>query len=218
MEMPSRIYHVVLALCVLVLLGGGIAHIFFGNSGPRPSTIGSDDAFISYRYARNLFRGDGLVFNPGERVEGYSTLSYVLLMSLAFFFAHDEGVYFYSAFLNLALAGAALLILAGFLAERLGSGLALVGAFLFAISLPLWAAVGSGMETCLVLLLSIAIWVTTERLVEDSDRRQTALLCALSVLSLLSRADGFLVPGAAIAYLILKRKTRTALACAGTLG
>ena len=29
-----------------------------------------DDAFIVYRYARSLARGDGFVFNPGERVEG----------------------------------------------------------------------------------------------------------------------------------------------------
>ena len=27
-----------------------------------------DDAFIVYRYARNLARGDGFVFNSGERV------------------------------------------------------------------------------------------------------------------------------------------------------
>lgn len=31
-----------------------------------------DDAFISFRYAENLAAGDGLVFNPGERVEGFS--------------------------------------------------------------------------------------------------------------------------------------------------
>ena len=31
-----------------------------------------DDPFISFRYARNLLNGYGLVFNPGERVEGYS--------------------------------------------------------------------------------------------------------------------------------------------------
>jgi hypothetical protein len=45
---------------------------------------GSDDAYISYRYARNLSRGLGLVFNPGEKVEGYSNLLYVLLVSPAF--------------------------------------------------------------------------------------------------------------------------------------
>ena len=37
-----------------------------------------DDAFISFRYARNLLEGHGLVFNPGERVEGYTNLLWVL--------------------------------------------------------------------------------------------------------------------------------------------
>jgi len=44
-----------------------------------PATL--DDAFISYRYARNFVEGHGLVFNPGERVEGYSNLLWVLLLS-----------------------------------------------------------------------------------------------------------------------------------------
>ncbi|MFP8881170.1 MAG: hypothetical protein VCE43_17850, partial [Myxococcota bacterium] len=30
-----------------------------------------DDAFISIRYAENLANGLGLVYNAGERVEGY---------------------------------------------------------------------------------------------------------------------------------------------------
>lgn len=40
-----------------------------------------DDAFISFRYARNLARGHGLTYNPGERVEGYSNLLWVLLVA-----------------------------------------------------------------------------------------------------------------------------------------
>ncbi len=39
----------------------------------------TDDAYISFRYARNLSQGQGLVFNPGmERVEGYSNFLWVL--------------------------------------------------------------------------------------------------------------------------------------------
>jgi hypothetical protein len=38
-----------------------------------------DDAFISFRYARNAVRGEGLVYNPGERVEGYSNFLWTLL-------------------------------------------------------------------------------------------------------------------------------------------
>lgn len=40
-----------------------------------------DDAFISYRYARNLAAGHGLVWNPGEApVEGFTNLLLVLLL------------------------------------------------------------------------------------------------------------------------------------------
>ena len=38
----------------------------------------TDDAFISFRYARNLIEGHGLVFNVGERVEGYSNFLWTI--------------------------------------------------------------------------------------------------------------------------------------------
>jgi len=42
----------------------------------------TDDAYISFRYAKNLAGGHGLVFNPGyERVEGYTNFLWVLLLS-----------------------------------------------------------------------------------------------------------------------------------------
>ena len=40
-----------------------------------------DDAFISFRYARNLVDGNGLVFNVGERVEGYTNFLWVMLVA-----------------------------------------------------------------------------------------------------------------------------------------
>ena len=41
-----------------------------------------DDAYISFRYSHNLAAGEGLVFNPGEYVEGYTSLSWTLLMAI----------------------------------------------------------------------------------------------------------------------------------------
>lgn len=41
-----------------------------------------DDPYISLRYARNLAEGHGLVYNIGERVEGYSNLLWVLLLTV----------------------------------------------------------------------------------------------------------------------------------------
>jgi len=40
-----------------------------------------DDAFISFRYAKNLVDGLGLIFNVGERVEGYTNFLWTLLMA-----------------------------------------------------------------------------------------------------------------------------------------
>jgi len=40
-----------------------------------------DDCFISFRYALNLYKGYGLVWNPGERVEGYTNFLWVIIMA-----------------------------------------------------------------------------------------------------------------------------------------
>jgi len=41
-----------------------------------------DDAYISFRYADNLAQGKGLVFNVGERQEGYSNFLWVILLGI----------------------------------------------------------------------------------------------------------------------------------------
>ena len=41
-----------------------------------------DDAYIFFRYARNLLQGHGPVFNPGERVLGISSPSYLLVLTI----------------------------------------------------------------------------------------------------------------------------------------
>ncbi|MCX6646265.1 MAG: hypothetical protein NTY09_07905 [bacterium] len=41
-----------------------------------------DDPFITFRYADNIALGEGPVYNPGERVEGYSNPTWVLIMTL----------------------------------------------------------------------------------------------------------------------------------------
>ena len=46
--------------------------------GLREWSFIGDDAYISFRYARNLIEGHGLVWNPGEYVEGYTNFSWVM--------------------------------------------------------------------------------------------------------------------------------------------
>src|SRR5205085_7772430 len=40
-----------------------------------------DDAFISIRHAENLVRGYGLVYNPGEQIEGYTNFLWVIIIA-----------------------------------------------------------------------------------------------------------------------------------------
>ena len=68
--LPSRAHLVLVLILVLALLG----HLHFAN-------VTIDDAFISFRYAENLVHGRGLVFNVGERVEGYSNFLWTVLLA-----------------------------------------------------------------------------------------------------------------------------------------
>ncbi len=59
-----------LLLAGIILLARGLAFDFV-----------SDDAFISLRYVQNFISGGGLVFNPGDKVEGFSNPLWVLSLS-----------------------------------------------------------------------------------------------------------------------------------------
>ena len=48
-----------------------------------------DDAFISFRYAQNLAQGLGLVFNSGERVEGYTNFLWTTLLAVCAYLGFD---------------------------------------------------------------------------------------------------------------------------------
>jgi len=62
-----------LAITVALALGGCAWALHLGWVG--------DDAYISFRYVRNLVQGQGLVYNPGERVEGYTNFLWVMLLA-----------------------------------------------------------------------------------------------------------------------------------------
>jgi hypothetical protein len=67
---PSVAWVVLVALVGSGLMAWAVAPVHF------------DDAFISYVYAENLAVGEGLVFNHGERVEGYSNFLWVLALAM----------------------------------------------------------------------------------------------------------------------------------------
>jgi arabinofuranosyltransferase len=199
---------------LVVLVAGTILHALYGYAHEDLSghAAGSDDAYISYRYARNLAFGHGLAFNPGERVEGYSNLLYVLLLTPAFLVLRDAAIHPLAVTLDAACAAAALILLHRRLRARDGPGPAALAAILFAAWPALWLWTASGMETAPVLLLQVALWAEATR--EDGAGRVRPLLVVL-VLLVLARADGFV--GAAIAVLFLALRGDGVRARAGAI-
>jgi hypothetical protein len=63
---PGRVFALAF---VLLLAAGGLA----------TSAHPVDDAYISFRFADNLMHGRGLVFNAGERIEGYTSFGWLLV-------------------------------------------------------------------------------------------------------------------------------------------
>jgi len=66
----------VLTTMLLALVGTWYASLYHHNV--------VDDAYISFQYAKNLSLGRGLVFNPGELVDGYTNFLWVILLAPLF--------------------------------------------------------------------------------------------------------------------------------------
>ncbi|MCI0476029.1 MAG: hypothetical protein L0Y55_07260 [Anaerolineales bacterium] len=114
-----------------------------------------DDAYISFRYAQNAIRGAGLVFNPGERVEGFTNFLWTTMTIPLEGAGVDVGR---ASMLIGALFGLATIWLVFRFAKIVGAprGAGWLAAFLLAVdgSFVLWSI--SGMETPLFAFLIFA--------------------------------------------------------------
>lgn len=169
----------------------------------------TDDAFISFRYARNLLDGLGLVFNAGERVEGYSNFLWMLWSAagLGLGFEAEAWADFWGVACYLGCI--ALLALEGLALARRRTGRALL--------VPL-AAVGAalhhewnvfatgGLETSAFTFLLLAGYT----LVVRGAQRPRLLLAAGAVFgaAALTRPDGVVPAAVAGAWLLLAARPR----------
>src|SRR6185436_3393334 len=141
---------------------GGAALLYALWAAWRRSWI-CDDAFISYRYAENLAHGIGLVFNPGERVEGYSNFLWTLFSALVI--AGGGKPELWAPVVSAACALATLALVMTFLYRR-GRHPGVVGILLAAnTGFAAWAT--SGLETALYTLLVTAGIIATMEALRD---------------------------------------------------
>lgn len=183
------------AIAYLLALGLGAALLYLFRA------YAADDSFITFRYARNLARGLGVVWNPGEPpVEGYSNFLWMLLASSAIKLGIDPlaaaravAILCYGGSL---VAVRALAIRAG--GSRGAANLAALG-FAAIPAYAYWAV--SGLETLSVVLLSLLYFLA---LTAESDPRAVPWRSAvLADLLLLSRPDTPLLIGLAVLPLLV---------------
>jgi arabinofuranosyltransferase len=183
----------ILQLAILLI----IAAVFIIHAFSLSFT--QDDSYISYRYVKNFLNGNGLVFNPGEYVEGYTNFLFVILM--AFFGALGINFIFISKLIGIG-SGLAIILLAFFWSRPLFEekpfqylayfpplALAANPAFCY------WAT--SGMETTLfAAFVAYGLFFASER---------NNLFVLSMALATLTRPDGGLIFALIIAYLLFSR-------------
>ena len=185
------------ALAILILLGH---QLFYSHA---LAWDGVDDAYISFRYGQNLLAGHGLVFNAGEKVEGYTNFLWTLLMAPLMGVGLPPGPV---AIVLGALSALGTLVVAFLLMRRLmpeGGALATVPGLLLAVdgSFSLWSV--SGLETAaftfLVTLGALAyLW-------EWEDEESFPWSGVLFALAALTRPEGVMVFLVAVGHRIMWR-------------
>jgi len=161
--------HLPLALLLTALF---LAHALFYFVALGTDAV--DDAYISFRYAQNALRGHGLVFNPGERVEGFTNFLWTALMIPV---EGSVGQHIGRASILLgALFGIATLVLVIRFAQSTGVSrrAGWLAAFLLAAdgSFVLWSV--GGLETPLFAFLIFAgAWLYVQEQKTNDERRTT---------------------------------------------
>lgn len=156
----------------------------------------SDDAFISFRYARNFVRGLGLVFNEGERVEGYTNFLWTLMIAGGIQIGLDP----LSLSMALGIASFAVLLYYMYLfsrAQQPGPGAPwIIPTAMLAFALQRHAQIfaTSGLETMLFACLILA---GTYYLYTARELSRTAVGFLLLALSAMTRPEGLLIYGLA---------------------
>jgi len=154
-----------------------------------------DDAMISMRYAWNLAHGNGLVWNLGERVEGFTNPLWVGFMALFHFFPiPPEKISFYIQVAGALFLAANLYFVKKIVEEFTDNILVMLAAVAitaFYGPLNTWGLLG--MEVgLLVLVTSAAVWMTL-RTKSERFTPWTYILLAVSTLVRVDMAVPYLV-------------------------
>jgi arabinofuranosyltransferase len=150
-----------------------------------------DDDFITFRYARNLVEGHGLVFNTGEHFEGFTVPLWVFLIAAGLKLAIDPVTT--SHVLSIAAAGLAAFAVGRTWQRRYPGSRWPVPALFVALSPALaWHAV-AGLGTTLFAAL-LALWFDLHDRAVRADRPSSGAAWCLAGACLLRQEAALFVP------------------------
>jgi arabinofuranosyltransferase len=160
----------------------------------RPPAIGIDDANIFFVYARNISAGQGFVFNPGgERVEGFTSLLWVLVCSGAIAVARNPEVPLLA--LNILLVSLTIVscVCSSVFKRseaRNSTALLFQGTFILLLLLDFRYVVWNTITLMETALWAALLTATTTLIVEDrTDRQQAFMLAGLVALMVATRPE-----------------------------
>ncbi|MFO1078402.1 MAG: hypothetical protein U1E73_11830 [Planctomycetota bacterium] len=164
----------------------------------------SDDAFIALRYSERLWQGEGLTWNDGPRVEGYSNFLWIVLCTAL----RPTGLGWIAIAQGLGIAAtvATFAVFARTPLLRSAGAAARGSVLLLAATAPvgLWAI--GGLEGPLTMLLVALAYVRLGELLAEPTRdvaRRAAWIGAVFVLLVLCRSEGPLWVAFAAAAVVL---------------
>lgn len=182
----------------------------FAGITARLWSFAVDDAFISLRYAKHLAEGQGLVYNIGERVEGYTNLLWTVLLAFAHVLPGDPLTWTKLFSMLSVLVAAAGII-------RLASRSGLMPAEWAWLPAALWLllpvtalSAAEGLET--MQFAAILVWCLVA--VFRSDGIATGLLLGALCLT---RPDGAIAVPVIAGWLIARQQRRCALVAIAVL-
>ena len=192
-----RLWHVLLFLPWLALLAWTAAESWFLI----------DDAFVSFRYARNLLEGHGLVFNVGERVEGYTNFLWTLELAALwgiFGLRPEHAAPWLSAACTAATVAATLWWMGRLpeLKQRKLTAWMALGLLCSSATFAVWTS-GGGLETRQFTLF-VVLSVVCLSLYRRSRRGLTAASLSLAAAAL-TRPEGLLIAACCFAWFIAQR-------------
>jgi hypothetical protein len=168
-----------------------------------------DDALITLRYCRNLLEGNGLVWNVGERVEGYSNFLY--LMVVAGFGALGVDLVSATRIVGIGAYVGIVTVVYWYTADARRKGAASRAALpvisvLVSCPLIVWSI--GGLEGTLCALLAVSGVALIARHLFTNERGGLAWAGALLALATMTRMDGSLFLIASVLYLLVSNGVR----------